>query len=224
MLVDAGRVLLHPDDTLFEQEALAIGCPLGDRRAAIALGRTVWEGAATSDPIAFWATTTKIDVWARHAGLPSRAGHAIWQRVHDRDRAGTPLWSRPDPGAAVALQRLTAAGYRIAVVSNNDGRLHHQLTTAGLIRHVDAVIDSAVVRVAKPSPEIFTRAAAALQVPLDQCLMIGDDPYFDIRASQQAGAAAAILIDPCGDRPATWSSPAYRDLNAATSALLEGQD
>ena len=224
MLVDAGRVLLHPDDTLFQQEAHAIGCPLSDGQATIALGRTVWEGAATSDPIGFWHTTAKIDTWARHTGLPTCAGHTIWQRVHDRDRAGTPLWSRLDPGAAGALQRLTAAGYRIAVVSNNDGRLHHQLTAAGLISHVDAVIDSAVVRVAKPSPQIFVRAAVDLQVPLDQCLMIGDDPYFDIRASQQAGAAAAILIDPGGDRPATWPSPAYRDLNAATSALLEGQD
>lgn len=223
VFVDAGRVLLHPDDTLFQHEALALGCPLADQAATIALGRTVWEGAATNDPVAFWNSPTKIEAWSRHAGLPSRTGHVIWNRVHDRDRAQTPLWSRPDPGAADALHRLSIAGYRIAVVSNNDGRLHRQLTAAGLIGCIDAIIDSAVVRMAKPSPEIFVLAAAELRVPIGECLMIGDDPYFDIQASLQAGAGAALLIDPAGDRPATWSTPAYRDLNAATSALLRGE-
>ncbi|GIM94386.1 HAD family hydrolase [Paractinoplanes toevensis] len=221
MLVDAGRVLVHPDDQLFRQEALAVGCTLAAGAATIALGRTVWEGAAASDPIAFWNSTAKIDAWSRHAGLATRSGRAVWERVHRRDREDTPLWSKPDPGAAVALQRLRQAGYLIAVVSNNDGRLHHQLTASGLIHHVNAVVDSAQVGLAKPSPEIFDHAATQLGVRLDQCVMIGDDPYFDIHASLHAGAAAALLIDPGDDRPCTWPTIAYPDLGGAADAVLD---
>jgi putative hydrolase of the HAD superfamily len=141
--------------------------------------------------------------------------------VHNRDRDSTSLWTKTDPGTATALQRLTEAGYPIAVVSNNDGRLHHQLTTAGLADYVAAIVDSAVAGVAKPSPQIFNHAAGRLGVRLDDCIMIGDDPYFDIRASLHAGAAAAILIDPGTDRPATWSTPAYPDLLGAVTALLD---
>lgn len=222
MLIDAGRVLIHPDDTLFQQAALAAGSALPEGAATRALGRTVWEGAASADPIAFWNSTAKIYSWARHAGLTVACGQAVWDRVHELDQEGTPLWSRVDPGAEAALQQLAEAGYRIAVVSNNDGRLHQQLTTAGLVRHCTAIVDSAVAGVDKPSPEIFNRAAAELDVRLDECVMIGDDPYFDIRASLSAGIAAAVLIDPGSDRPRSWPTAARPDLASAVSAMLAG--
>ncbi|MEU4243154.1 HAD hydrolase-like protein [Actinoplanes sp. NPDC026619] len=60
---------------------------------------------------------------------------------------------------------------------------------------------------AKPSPAIFALAAAQLGIPLGNCVMIGDDPNFDIRASLHTGVAAALLIDPRSDRPCSWSAP-----------------
>jgi putative hydrolase of the HAD superfamily len=70
------------------------------------------------------------------------------------------------------------------VVSNNDGRLHQQLATAGLAGYVTAIVDSAAVGGAKPDPGIFLHAAAALGARLEECVMIGDDPY---RGSRSPG-------------------------------------
>jgi HAD superfamily hydrolase (TIGR01509 family) len=220
VLVDAGRVLIHPDDSLFQQAAQTLGCRLREGAATTALGRTVWDGAASADPIAFWNGTAKIRAWARHAGLSRTQGRAVWNRVHELDQAGTPLWSRVEPGARAALRRLTDAGLQIAVVSNNDGRLHRQLSAVGLDHHFAAIVDSAVVGTAKPSPEIFAYAATELGLHLHQCVMIGDDPYFDIRASLLAGIPTAILIDPGADRPAKWRSDAYPDLSSAVQAII----
>lgn len=220
VLVDCGRVLIHPDDALFQQAARMLGCVLPDGIATKALGRTVWEGSTSPDPVAFWNGPAKIDAWARHAALSNQDGHAVWTRVHQLDSNGIRLWSRPDPGAGTALHRLTEAGLPVAIVSNNDGRLHQQLTDAGLAHHVTAFIDSAAVGVAKPAPGIFAYAAAQLGVRIDQCIMIGDDPYFDINASLRAGVATAVLIDPGTDRPAAWPGHAYPDLSAAVETII----
>ena len=219
ILIDAGRVLVHPDDSLFQRAAHEHNQALAPGVAARALGRTVWEGAAASDPIAFWNTSQKVHAWSRHAGLAIHIGAEIWHRVHQVD-ATAPLWCVPEPTAAAALAALTAAGYRLAVVSNNDGRLRQQLTAAGLAIYFTATVDSATVGIAKPDPAIFLHAAAALGARPDECVMIGDDPYFDIRASTRAGIRGSILIDAHHDRPATWPTPACPGLGAAVASLL----
>jgi len=222
VLIDAGRVLIHPDDTLFQRAAHAHQQPLAVGVAVRAIGRTVWEGATAADPVAFWNSDRKVDAWARHAGLNPRDGARIWQQVHQAD-AVTPLWSIGEPTAATALAALAGAGYRIAGVSNNDGRLHEQLTAAGLTSYVTAIVDSAVLGIAKPDPAIFLHAAAALGIRPDQCVMIGDDPHFDIHASTRAGIGSTILIDAHHDRPATWTTPACPDLGAAAALLLASE-
>lgn len=218
VLIDAGRVLLHPDDTLFQHAARSLGQTLTPGAAARALGRTVWEGAADDDPVAFWNTHRKIHAWSQHAGLTTSAGVAIWDHVHHAD-ATTPLWSVAEPSAATALATLTGAGYHLAAVSNNDGRLHQQLTTTGLAPYFSAIIDSAVTGMTKPDPRIFLHAAAELGAYPDECVMIGDDPHFDIRAAIHAGIAVSILIDAHHDRPRTWPTPASPDLGTAAQLL-----
>jgi HAD superfamily hydrolase (TIGR01509 family) len=223
VLVDAGRVLIHPDDTLFQQAARQLGCDLTPGAASRALGRTVWQGAAAPDPIGFWRGPAKILAWSRHTYLSADNGRAVWHRVHEFDLTGTPLWSRTDPGAAEALRRLAAAGLPVAVVSNNDGRLHQQLAAAGLLNLVTAVVDSATVGTPKPAPEIFAYAATKLGVRLEDCIMIGDDPHFDIEASLHAGVGQALLIDPGGDRPGDWPTEAFPDLTGAASHIVCAQ-
>lgn len=223
VLVDAGRVLIHPDDTLFQQAAHQLGCALPPGVAARALGRTVWQGAAAPDPIAFWHGPAKIHAWAQHAQLSAEDGRAVWHRVHELDRTGTPLWSQPDPGAAAALRRLAAAGLPVAVVSNNDGRLHQQLAAGGLLDLVTVAVDSATVGTAKPDPEIFAYAAATLGVQLERCIMIGDDPYFDVQASLHAGVGQAFLVDPGNDRPGDWATTAFPNLTAVAGRIVSAR-
>lgn len=221
VLVDAGRVLIHPADTHFQRAARHTGVHLADGTGPRALGRIVWEGASTADPIAFWNSDAKITAWSRHAGPTVTDGSVVWQHVHHLDRTDAPLWSQVEPSADTALSTLVAAGYRLAVVSSNDGRLHHQLTTVGLAGYCTAVIDSTVVGIAKPDPAIFHRAAALLAARPDECVMIGDDPHFDIDAAWHAGIARTILIDRDKNRPASWPTAAFATIGEAAAAMAD---
>jgi HAD superfamily hydrolase (TIGR01509 family) len=221
VLIDAGRVLLHPNDAHFQHAARHLNIHLPANAGTRALGRTVWTGASTADPISFCNTPPKIQTWAHHAGLDEADGTAVWNHVHQLD-ATMPLWSRLEPTAERALIRLGRAGYRLAVVSNNDGRLRRQLTAAGIASHFAAIIDSAELGTAKPAAEIFLHTADELHVRPDQCVMIGDDPHFDIQASLRAGIPTSILIDAYHDRPHSWTTPACRTIGAASQLLLRG--
>ncbi|XVU28137.1 HAD family hydrolase [Actinoplanes sp. CA-054009] len=211
-------MLLHPNDTFFQHAARALGQHLAPGVASEALGRTVWDGVAANDPVRFWNGDEKIRTWSRHAGLSTAAGAAIWKHVHERD-LHEPLWSIPEASAQSALTTLVGAGYRLAVVSNNDGRLRQQLTNAALLPYFDAIIDSATHHAVKPDPAIFNAATDELGVHPSECLMIGDDPHFDIQASLEAGIVDTILIDKLDCRPPTWPTRACPDLSAAADLL-----
>jgi putative hydrolase of the HAD superfamily len=109
------------------------------------------------------------------------------------------LWSRPVEGAEATLDALRRRGYRVAVVSNADGRVRGLLEAAGLGVHLEFVIDSAEVGVEKPDVRIFHAATGRLGLEPAACAYVGDIYEIDV-----AGAAAAglhpILI---GDGPAT---------------------
>ena len=55
------------------------------------------------------------------------------------------LWATIDPRIGDALERPRAAGYRLGVVSNSDGRAASALAACGLLGHFEIVIDSGEV-------------------------------------------------------------------------------
>ena len=76
------------------------------------------------------------------------------------------------PGSVEALRDLKALGVKLAVVSNADGSVEQQLRDDGIGQvgpgdgvELDAVLDSAVVGVAKPDPRIFELALERIGVP-----------------------------------------------------------
>lgn len=107
------------------------------------------------------------------------------------------LWYWAMPGRRAQLEALRAAGYRLAVASNNDGSLEGQLETTGLSDLFEARLDSGVEGVSKPDPELLLRAAQALGVPAEDCLYVGDIDRVDGVAARGAGMAFALL-DPLG--------------------------
>lgn len=93
-----------------------------------------------------------------------------------------------------ALERLRAAGCRLAVVSNFDSRLHTVLGNLGLRPWFDAVIISAAAGVRKPDPAIFQQACAALGVPPGAACHIGDSIEEDYAGAIAAGLQARLLV------------------------------
>ena len=94
---------------------------------------------------------------------------------------------------APALAQLRGAGLRLAVVSNWDVSLHEVLRDAGLADGFDAVLTSAEVGAAKPSPAIFAAALSALGVRAADALHVGDSPEHDVAGARASGLRAVLL-------------------------------
>lgn len=100
------------------------------------------------------------------------------------------------PGTRESLDRLRAAGVRVAFVSNWDASLDGTMSAVGLREHVDAVVSSAEVGAAKPDPAPLRRALERLGVPAERAVMVGDHAV-------DAAAAAALgmpctIVEPAG--------------------------
>jgi HAD superfamily hydrolase (TIGR01509 family) len=118
-------------------------------------------------------------------------------RLADEHRR-TNLWSRRADGAFEILEMLRGRGYRLAVVSNADGRVRSLLEGAGLTPLLEFVVDSAEVGVEKPDPRIFHTATGRLGLPPDACAYVGDIYEIDVLGAEGAGLEAVLV----GESPA----------------------
>ncbi|HEY0777811.1 MAG TPA: HAD family hydrolase, partial [Gemmatirosa sp.] len=82
---------------------------------------------------------------------------------------------------------------RLGVVSNFTGNVDRCLGELGLLDVFDTVADSALVGHAKPDPEVFHIALRALGTAPDDALMVGDNPFADVRAAAAVGLATCWL-------------------------------
>jgi putative hydrolase of the HAD superfamily len=130
------------------------------------------------------------------------------------------LWSRLLEGTAEMLASLGASGYRLAVISNSDGRIRTLLETVGIAGHFEEIIDSGVVGVEKPDPEIFAIGCERMGVSSGRALYIGDMYEIDIVGARSAGMPA-LLIDPL-DRWRSADCPRLTSLLDLPAYLLAG--
>ena len=85
------------------------------------------------------------------------------------------------------LNRLQAR-FRLAVISNFDGRLRHVLNDLGVSAKFESLFISSELGCEKPDRAIFRRALEFMNVEPERCIHVGDDPERD-----WAGAAAVGL-------------------------------
>jgi HAD superfamily hydrolase (TIGR01549 family) len=111
------------------------------------------------------------------------------------------LWSGTAADTHDALARLRAAGLRLGVVSNSDGRVAEALEAAGLRTYFDVVVDSALAGVEKPDPAIFRAALEVLDIPPAEALYVGDLYEVDVIGAQAAGIPAVLLVPAGRPRP-----------------------
>lgn len=97
------------------------------------------------------------------------------------------------PGARETMLGLKQRGYRIAVLSNFDRRLHPILNGLGFDGTAESVFISAEVGFAKPSREIFDHTARALGLEPAELLHVGDSASADAAGAIGAGWSAALL-------------------------------
>ncbi|AKF09823.1 HAD family hydrolase [Sandaracinus amylolyticus] len=123
----------------------------------------------------------------------ARAMIAPLRRSHDRLN----LWRSVPADLPPALDRIRAAGVRLAIVSNSEGRLPELLAHVGLAQCFETIVDSHHEGVRKPDPEIFRRALSRLGIAPHETVYLGDIPGVDVAGANAAGIDA-VLVDPYG--------------------------
>jgi HAD superfamily hydrolase (TIGR01509 family) len=93
------------------------------------------------------------------------------------------------------LTGLRERGIAVAAVSNSDGTVQQLLRRFELDHFFHTVVDSALLGVEKPAPDIFHAACSALDVPPDECWFVGDGPVNDALGARAAGIGTAFLYD-----------------------------
>ena len=105
-----------------------------------------------------------------------------------------------DPEAADVLAALRCKGYRQALASNFDQRLHGIIAAMPPMRCLERIIISSEVGWRKPAPEFFTKLEDTMQLPPSAILFVGDDRTNDYEATRRAGMRG-LLLDPQGRHP-----------------------
>jgi len=108
-----------------------------------------------------------------------------------------------------------AARVPLGVVSNFTGNLDHCLAELELKEFFTVTLDSALVGVSKPAPEIFRIALARLGVPAEGVWMVGDNFEADIRP------AAALGLATCWLAPTDRPEPAAGVATARIATLID---
>lgn len=109
---------------------------------------------------------------------------------------------KPFPGASELVQQLSRTGVPIAIASSaSETELVPTLQTIGIQFLLPTAVKSSEIDDSKPSPDILEAAAAKLNLPPTELVLIGDTPY-DIAAASRIDMHSIGFL--CGG----WSAQA----------------
>jgi putative hydrolase of the HAD superfamily len=87
------------------------------------------------------------------------------------------------------VRSVRRSGVRVALATNATDDLDLDLAALGLSREFDAVANSSVFGVHKPTKEYFEAACRLVDTPADRCLLVDDDDR-NVRGARAAGLSA----------------------------------
>ncbi|WP_308291434.1 HAD-IIIA family hydrolase [Mumia sp. zg.B21] len=201
--------------------------------------RMLWTSAVIP-PTASWHALRGAVLHRRVEAWPERRWLVLFDRdgtlVHDVPYNGDPEKVEPVEGAAEALQRLRGAGAYVGIITNQSGVgrgfLEREQVDA-VNRRVEQLLgpfdvekicphapeDGCACR--KPAPRMVLEACAALGVPVERCVVIGDIGA-DVEAARAAGARG-IMVPNDVTRPEEVAAAAFvrPDLRSAVDEVLK---
>ena len=196
VLFDAGNTLISLD---YERLAGGVSAAVG-REVSAALLRSRAPEAAAALELGTGSDRERAVSYLEALFLLSGVRHEELEAVrvevtrlhHERH-----LWIGVEPGTVEALEQLRAAGLRLGVVSNSDGKVDAALAAAGLRPYFELVVDSSHAGVEKPDPRIFAVAVETMGIAPAEAAYVGDVYEVDVVGARRAGLSP-VLLDPHG--------------------------
>jgi FMN phosphatase YigB (HAD superfamily) len=204
ILFDAGGILVLPDPTVLGPLLAYYGADPAIERHRRAHYHAMAAKSAAGSGESFWHEYDHA--YVESVGVPAddRATAA-----HVLGRTRNPyLWRWAIPESVVALRALHESGVPIGVVSNASGQIEDVLWRSGICQvgegagaPVRVIVDSHVVGVEKPDPQIFEPALECFDgIARERIAYLGDSVTMDVAGAQAAGLFP-ILLDPYDDHP-----------------------
>ncbi len=203
---DSGNTLIYPRLEELAQELTRTGYPAtvedfhaAERAGKAKLDEWLWPQITRGEvprQIDHYYWTEYLRALVVRVGVPTaeqlRVAHDVAEGFRD-----ITLWSRVLPETPPFLESLRERGYYLGVISNSIGTMQQQLERVGLARYFKIIIDSALVGVEKPHPEIFSIALSRAGVEPSESVFVGDTHATDIGGARLAGLTG-VLIDRVG--------------------------
>lgn len=128
--------------------------------------------------------------------LPEEIDHYIKQWAEIRKELIQKEGIRAMPGSIELIRRIKLEGIPIAVASSsNIADIEADLQALGIDDVFDAIISGEHCQKGKPDPEIFLRAAKALGVKAENCVVI-EDSTSGVKAAKAAGMKCIGYANP----------------------------
>ncbi|MEO3860268.1 HAD-IA family hydrolase [Acrocarpospora sp. B8E8] len=198
VLFDAAGTLFDLDPPmarLIADEVTAGGVPVTQAEIERAVSLV---GTSEGWPDDQSSASARVEAWSHFVGNVLRAAgqshpepRTIAQKILDPTRYVLYPEARP------VLDLLTAAGIRIAVVSNFDDLLYEILDATGITHYFRLIVTSYRFGAYKPDASIFQYALDQTGSLPHETLHVGDSPYSDIGGATAAGIHG-VLVDRTG--------------------------
>lgn len=209
ILFDAGNTVVFPRVDLLAVELTRLGYPAGpedfyqaEREGKRKLDKWLWPqlraGRAPRRADYYYWTEYLRALVVRVGAPESRQMEVATAIGEEFKRVAT--WSLVHPGTREYLQTLARRGFVLGIVSNALGQIEAQLNAAGLAPCFKFILDSYIVGVEKPHPEIFRLALERCGLEPSEALFVGDLYSTDIGGAQNAGMGG-VLMDRVGAYP-----------------------
>jgi putative hydrolase of the HAD superfamily len=219
ILLDAGGVLIFPQPDVMRPPLLAAGVSpdLATLERAHYRAMSAQDRPDIPEPAAATWWRDYLLEYVATCGVADGARDTLAEQMAQAIRGFG--WTHVGPQVSEALGAIAALGIPLGVVSNSDGTVQAELRRLGVCHARDhardgeaapaasgipvgVVLDSAVVGIAKPDPEIFRIALEALGVPADDTVLhVGDSLRYDVTGALAAGIRP-VHLDPYGYCPA----------------------
>ncbi len=226
VVLDVGGVLLVPHP---EPVAAALA-PLGVAFDPSAVVRAHYLGVRALDEATAPAEAHRryLAGYVRALGVPDAALDRAAEILATLWVGPSPaLWRQVVPGSLAGLRRLAETGRQLAIVSNSDGTVEEILTAHQICQigqgagvPVCAIVDSAVVGVAKPDPGIFHALVERAGIVPERAVYVGDTVRYDVLGARAAGLHP-LHFDPYGLRTSRDDHVHVRSLTEVADLLAE---